>query len=60
MGNPSSKFEEDLPEIENEEPISATEPISTPESIITSELDPRSPSAGIVRTPIQVTHSIRL
>lgn len=63
MGNPTSKFEQELPEniVEDEAdvlPTTTTNPIATPDSPkmgrICELLDPRSPTAEIVRTPIQV------
>lgn len=58
MGNPTSKFEQALPEDGIEETtFSPSTPIATPDSPKSArinEMDPRSPSVDIVRTPIQV------
>lgn len=56
MGMPSSKFGQ---EIEQEEPTKGSlpsTPILTPKSSRLADLDPRSPSENIVRTPIDVSN----
>lgn len=58
MGNPNSKFEEEpSKEIEEDSSGAASLPILTPRNPkleVEEILDPRSPNAEIVRTPIQV------
>lgn len=54
MGNPASKYGEELPKNESSEEGSIpSTPIFTSRSPKLTELDPRSPSSDFIRTPLQ-------
>ncbi|XP_028128658.1 uncharacterized protein LOC114324936 [Diabrotica virgifera virgifera] len=54
MGMPNSKFGKEIPKEDLHEGSVPSTPILTPKTIVETELDPRSPSLHIARTPLEV------
>lgn len=55
MGAPASKFGQEIAEEELTKGSLPSTPILTPKTFKLADLDPRSPSDNIVRTPIEVS-----